>query len=188
VNGRTAALLLLSAVFCAQIAAPVFMIAQREKVLRRGETFRFRCAPVDPADAFRGRYVAIRLESNTAPAAVDFAYGQRVFVTVETDANGFAQFTGARPDRPDGYAWIRTRARWSHMKGRTQVDPTMNRFYMEESEAPRAEAEWREATRWNRTNHTAAVVARVYRGMAVIRDLEIDGRPIRDVLRDPEPR
>lgn len=187
-NGRAAALLLLPAVFCAQVAAPVFMIARREKVLRRGETFRFRCAPVDPADAFRGRYVSIRLESNDAPAAVDFAYGQRAFVTIAADTNGFAQFTGVHRGRPDGDAWIRTRIQWRHTRGRVNFDSTMNRFYMEESEAPRAETAWREATRWNRTNHTAAVVARVHRGMAVIQDLEIDGRPIRDVLRNPGSR
>lgn len=183
-NGRTAALLLLSGALCAQIATPVFMIAQREKVLHRGEAFRFRCAPVDPADAFRGRYVAIRLESNSAPADAGFARGQRAFVTVAAGTNGFARFAGVRHARPDGDAWIRTRVSWSRLPTHTTFDTTMTRFYMEESEAPRAETAWRETTRWNRTNHTAAVVARVYRGMAVIQDLEIDGRPIRAVLRD----
>lgn len=180
---RTAGLLLLSGVLCAQIAAPVFMIAQREKVLRRGETFRFRCAPVDPADAFRGRYVAIRPESDSAPADADFARGRRVCAAVGTDTNGFARFVRVSAAPPEGDAWIRTRVTWHQIRERTSIDTAMNRFYMEESEAPHAEAAWREVTRWNRTNHTAAVVVSVYRGMAVIRDLEIDGRPIREVLR-----
>ena len=41
-----------------QIAAPASMILRRERALDRGERFLFRTAPVDPYDAFRGRYVA----------------------------------------------------------------------------------------------------------------------------------
>ena len=184
-NLRALLSFLLPAVFLAQVGTPVFMIAQREKVLRRGEEFRFRSAPVDPYDAFRGRFVRVNVASNrvaTAEAAA-YARGERVHVTVTNDADGWAHFAAVSRRRPDGHAWIRTRVEW--VDGRHVVfDTTMHRFYMEETEAPAAEVAVRDAARRGATNRTAAIVARVRDGLAVMTDLELDGRPIRDVLHE----
>ena len=40
-----------------QIITPLSMIIKRESVLKNGGQFKFKTAPVDPYDAFRGRYV-----------------------------------------------------------------------------------------------------------------------------------
>ena len=53
-----------------------------------------------------------------------------------------------------------------------------DRFYMEEKLAP--EAEW--ASR--RDKQGGVAVVRVWRGLGVIEDLELGGRPIRDVARE----
>ncbi len=175
----------LPAVFLAQLGTPVFMIAQREKVLRRGAEFRFRVAPVDPYDAFRGRFVWIGGTSNrvTKADASTYARGERVYATVARGEDGFARFATVSRRRPDGHDWIRTRV--EHASGReVAIDTTFHRFYMEESEAPAAEAAVRDASRRTATNRTAAVVVRVRDGLAVITDLEIDGRPVREVLRE----
>jgi len=176
---------LLPALFLAQVGTPVFMIAQREKVLRRGEEFRFRVAPVDPYDAFRGRFVWIGGTSNrvTTADAATYARGERVYATVARGEDGFALFSDVSRRRPDGHDWIRTRV--EHASGHyVAVDTTLHRFYMEESEAPAAEIAVRDAARRDATNRTAAVVVRVRNGMAVMTDLELDGRPIRTVLRE----
>ena len=52
---RRISVILLVLVCAVQVAVPVAMIARREIALRQGETFLFRCAPVDPVDFFRGR-------------------------------------------------------------------------------------------------------------------------------------
>jgi len=172
-------------VFLAQVGTPVFMIAQREKVLRRGGEYRFRVAPVDPYDAFRGRFVWIGGASNrvTTADAATYTRGERVYATVERGTDGFARFAAVSRRRPDGHDWIRTRV--EHASGRdVTIDTTLHRFYMEESEAPSADAAFRDAARRTATNRTAAVVVRVRDGLAVITDLEIDGRPVRDVVRE----
>jgi predicted thioesterase len=177
--------LVFAAVALAQLGTPVFMIAQREKVLRRGEEFRFRAAPVDPYDAFRGRFVRVNVASNRIAAADAAAYarGERIHVTVTNDADGWAHFAAASRRRPEGHAWIRTRVEW--VDGRhVAFDTTMHRFYMEETEAPAAETAVRDITRRDATNRTAAIVARIRDGLAVMTDLEIDGRPVREVLRE----
>ncbi len=56
--------ILIAAFFCVallQIYTPVSMIIARESTLKEGVLFRFKTAPVDPYDAFRGRYVALRV-------------------------------------------------------------------------------------------------------------------------------
>ena len=41
----------------AQLTVPAWMIVSHERTLLTGKVFKFRTAPVDPYDAFRGRYV-----------------------------------------------------------------------------------------------------------------------------------
>jgi uncharacterized membrane-anchored protein len=59
------ALMLFAVLSFFQLGMPVWMIANREMTLRDGKQFRFRVAPVDPYDAFRGRFVALQLSPNT---------------------------------------------------------------------------------------------------------------------------
>ena len=53
--------------FAVQIAVPVYMIVNREKTLVLGKQFKFHTVPVDPYDAFRGRYVALAVQQDSAP-------------------------------------------------------------------------------------------------------------------------
>src|SRR3954471_20230923 len=95
-------LIVLFLVALAQLAVPGSLIWKREQTLRRGSVWKFRTAPVDPVDAFRGRYIALEFEIETheiaaAPTVED---GDPVFVTLRLDAEGFAeidQVTTARP-------------------------------------------------------------------------------------------
>ena len=61
-------------VVCAvQLAVPALMIRTYEATLERGRPYKVRCAPMDPADAFRGRYVWLSLE---VPAPEGYAEGE----------------------------------------------------------------------------------------------------------------
>ena len=72
----------------AQLAVAGGAIVKSELALRTGEAFRFRIQPVDPVDAFRGRYVAIRFAVDRAPAPDDLKVksGKHVFLPIEIDA------------------------------------------------------------------------------------------------------
>ena len=58
-----------------QLAVAGRAIVISELTLRSGEVYRFRIQPVDPVDAFRGRYVAVRMAENRAPVAGDLEIG-----------------------------------------------------------------------------------------------------------------
>ncbi|NLF23782.1 MAG: GDYXXLXY domain-containing protein [Lentisphaerae bacterium] len=193
----------------AQFGVMGHMIIRRELTLRRGRVCRFLTAPVDPYDAFRGRYVALgSAESNSALCDREYARGARIYAVVGEGTNGLSVIERLVP-RPDAEAvCIRTRvvscwpeyrqhpastngaARRGRSPGAGTV-PTGNyhvryarpfdRFYMDEKLAPEAEKAYLEASR--RGRQEGVVVVRVWRGLAVIEDLELGGRPIRDVAR-----
>ncbi|MBD3853743.1 MAG: GDYXXLXY domain-containing protein [Acidobacteria bacterium] len=58
--GQRLRLALFTVVALVQLTVAGGAIVRSELALRTGEAFRFRIQPVDPVDAFRGRYVAIR--------------------------------------------------------------------------------------------------------------------------------
>ena len=46
----------------AQLGVILFQIVNYERILKEGEVFYFKVLPLDPYDAFRGRYVSLRFE------------------------------------------------------------------------------------------------------------------------------
>jgi uncharacterized membrane-anchored protein len=180
----------------AQIAVPLRMIQQRETVLRKGELFRFKTEPIDPADPFQGRYVWLRIEesyvriSKQETDAVD--YKETGYASISTDEQGFAQFTSWSSEKPENHPnYLKTKARgqsvrWEEIPDddkRTRIhqglriDIPFTRFYMDEAKAPRAEILAREATR----NEDCWVEVRILNGKAVIEDVIAEGRSLRDL-------
>lgn len=175
----------------AQFAIPFRMIHDREEVLRKGELFRFKTRPIDPADPFQGRYVRLSFENNYIPCAKedqsDLDYKTPVFVLLETNQHGFAQFSQMNREKPETDIYLKTRYRgnrrqWnSKTKKHTflgdQIDIPFDRFYMDEAKAPRAEIIARDATR--ETN--CWVNVRIYEGKAVIEDVFVKGESLREL-------
>ena len=179
---KTKSLLFLFAVaVILQLAVPAAMIAKRERVLRDGRAFKFRTAPVDPADAFRGRYVALNLEQNrmAVPLGSDYARGQKVYAVLMEDDAGFATITDLRPERPDTGPYLATRIRYVYNTN-AFLDLPFDRFYMEEDAAPAAEKAYWEHSR--RTNTAAYIQVRIQNGFGVTENLFINDTPIRDFL------
>lgn len=163
-----------------QLATPAYLVARHERTLRDGEVFRFHTAPVDPYDAFRGRYVALAVEPNRVKLddpAQSFKHRQKIFVTLDRDADGFATLRGANVSRPKKGAYLSARAWGVDHEGYLRVRLPMDRYYLPEDEAPEAERAYREHSRVGQ--RTAEVQVRVLRGEGVIEDLVVDGRPIR---------
>ena len=167
---------------CLQIIVPVSMITKRESTLRNGIEFRFKTAPVDPYDAFRGRYVALRVEVNKVgkPAGMDLKYGQKVFAQLATDESGLAKVSGILLEKPKNPAYLIATVAYP-----TGNDVTINlpidRYYMEENAAPRAEQVYREHSR--RDKQDAYVTVRVMDGFAVVEGLYVGDHRIEDLVR-----
>lgn len=165
----------------AQLGVPAWMVVNHEETLRTGELFKFRTMPVDPYDAFRGRYVSLRIETDALPipSGEQWKNGQEVFALIETDATGFSKLGGLRAQRPDGRPYLTVRV--NQIMGQTAyVRVPLDRYYMEESLAPAAEKAYREHTRTPERN--AYITVRVRDGLGVIEDLCVDGVPIHEFV------
>ena len=179
-KGRILLGLLGLAIF-AQLAVPASMILKRERTLAHGQAFKFRTAPVDPYDAFRGRFVALGFDQNAvdAPPGHDFARGQTVHVLLAEDADGFATLGELRRERPDAAPYLTTKI--LYVGGDVvHLRLPFDRFYMDEDAAPAAERAYRQNSA--SSNRNAYVQVRIEKGFAVLEDLYVDGTPIRNYL------
>lgn len=179
---------LLGLAIAAQLAVPASMILKRERVLARGQAFKFRTVPVDPYDAFRGRYVALAFDrtSVAVPPGCDFRRGQKVHALLAESEDGFAFFSEIRRERPGTEPYLTTTIQYLSGTNAFLRLP-FERFYMDEYEAPEAERVVRNNS--VRSNQNAYVQVRIENGFGVIEDLFVAGTPIRDYLdQNPAPR
>lgn len=177
----------LLALFAVQLAVPAGLIAKHEVVLRHGVAYRFRTQPVDPYDAMRGRYVALRFaqeENVPLDVASGCERGDRVHAVLGEDEHGFARIEVVTRDRPRDRASMPVDVVYVH-QGKVRVRFPFDRFYMNEKLAPTAERAYAEATRVTATNSYAVV--RVLNGTAVIEQVVVGGIPISDAARARSP-
>lgn len=166
-----------------QLIIPLSMITKREAVLKDGVQFKFKTAPVDPYDAFRGRYVALRIEADSVPVprGMEFHHGQSVYALIGTDENGFARFTSLAASKPAGTPCIQARVRY--VSGdKVQLDLPIDRYYMEEKAAPAAERIYRQHS--GQDKQDAYVSVRVKDGFVVIEALYVGGERIEEAVKN----
>ncbi|MEW6100739.1 MAG: GDYXXLXY domain-containing protein [Candidatus Omnitrophota bacterium] len=166
----------------AQVVTPLSMIATRESVIKNGAQFKFKTAPIDPYDAFRGRYVALQIEGDYVPTVmgVKLTHGESVYALIDIDSEGFAKFTSVLTKRPREKPYMQAKVR--HISGdKVYLDLPIDRYYMEEKSAPIAERIYRRHTQRNRQD--AYVVVRIKDGFAVIENLFVGGQKIEDAVK-----
>jgi uncharacterized membrane-anchored protein len=175
---QTLILTLFGVLALAQLATPAWMIADRELTLRQGESFKFRTAPVDPYDPFRGRYVALRLDpdSGVISASTEIDYDQRAYAVLERDDEGFARISEIRLDPPEDGACIRVKISGVSDATASVLWP-VDRYYMDERLAPEAERAYF-ARSTERDERKAHVTVRVRSGKVVLEELYIEDVPI----------
>ena len=180
-------LALFALVCAAQLGIPLTMAYRYERALREGALYRFRTEPVDPVDAFRGRYVAIRLRLEV-PDDLDRRSGETVHATLARDPQGFAVARAVTGEAPASGDWIEGKIGGPVYEPQlpgveptgpprrlgTRIDVPLDRYYMEEGKAPAADRIWTEG---QRQAETVARV-RVRHGVAAIEGLDVNGVPI----------
>lgn len=182
--------LIIGLFFCVafvQIITPLSMITRRESVLKNGEQFKFKTAPVDPYDAFRGRYVALRIKEDNvkAPQALRLNPDQSVYALIAVDEQGFGKFTTLTINKPRGVPYIR--AKVGYVSGdKVHLDLPIDRYYMEEKAAPVAERIYRQHIRQDKLD--AYVLVRIKDGFAVIEALYVGGKRIEEAVKNAEKR
>ncbi len=165
-----------------QLGMPVSMILRQEKILQSGKEFKFRTQPVDPFDAFRGRYVALHLQEDYGVkiAGLDYNQGQKVLVQIVAGDDGFAKFGVVARSAPKDTAFIK--AKVSYVRGdKVYLDLPVDRYYMEESKAPKAEELYRQHSSGQVSD--AYVVVRIIDGEPVVKALYVAGKPVEELLK-----
>lgn len=172
-----------AAVVVTQWAAPLSMIFRSERVLSEGQAFKFKTAPVDPYDAFRGRYIALSFADAEVPinAGEDFAYNTEVYATLETGPDGYAKFTRLSQGPPAAGAYLKVRTMWRSPDNKMHLTLPFDKYFMPESLAPQAEDAYRKHNLRSGPRDAYAVV-RVRAGVGVIENVFLGDKPILDVV------
>ena len=186
---RIRRLLFAGAVLC-QLAAPAWMILQREWTLRDGVGVKFKVEPLDPKDAVLGRHVRFRIPASEVvlDEAVDRPSMVRSYAVVEMDGEGFGHFGAFREEPPETGVYLGVWVRRSGKKG--AIEAPFDRFYLPEDLAPEAgKAAWDAGGSGKEEAH---VLLRVHEGFGVVENLYVGDIPVLDYLKahrelKPEP-
>lgn len=168
-----------------QLLIPVSMIYQHESTLSSGTMYKFKTAPVDPADVFRGKYVALRFDANEAhgETGIDWASTNEVYALIETATDGFAHFPMVLLEPPINADYLTVKV-FRTQGSRIFLTLPFDRYYLPEDLAPQAEQAYREHSRTG--NRDAYVTVVIKDGSGVISNLYISDKPILEFLRSGE--
>jgi len=170
----------------AQLFVPAKMIWDREDIIKSGTEHKFKTAPIDPNDPFRGKYITLRYADNSIEVKNGGTWNvdERVYVSFKTDADGYSVINSISKEEPtDNSDYLKTKV-WIQPRKNNKVltiEYPFERYYMEESKAYDAELAYRE-TRRDTSRMTYALV-NIKNGGAVLRDVLIDGVPIREIVK-----
>lgn len=158
----------------AQLGVIVFQIASYERILKEGEVFYFKVLPLDPYDAFRGRYVSLRFENvNKAPLSEGEAdNGQSKGYAILEHRDSIDAIKEVRFTKPSSGSFLEVDVNFiNHDKSgqkSTNISLPFERFYMREEIAPKAEQVMRV-----RSGVTVNAKLRVLNGKGVIEELMV---------------
>ena len=167
-----------------QLYVPGKMIYVQEKVMMTGNEFKFKAAPIDPNDPFRGKYITLQFEASTFTVknTNEWTHGQEVFVLIQPDSNGYAKIQSVSNERPGNDAdYVKAKIGYvDEINSNLMINYPFDRFYMEESKAQPAEDLYRKSI--TDSTQIAYALVNVKNGEAVIKDVMINGKSIADLV------
>lgn len=179
-------IMIFAVVALAQLGVPAAMVWQREQTLKQGRVWKFRTAPVDPVDAIRGRYIALRFATEEFDAPVKFESGNKsVYAVLKQNTDGFAEVDHLTTEAVETDDVVPVESAWWY-GGKQHVRFPFSKFWVAEANAPAAERAYIENNRRDKQN--AYVTVRVRRGDAALDQLFIDNEPLSEYLRSHSPR
>jgi uncharacterized membrane-anchored protein len=177
-NNRKLILVAFFAVALVQLYIPAKMILDREKILSSGRELKFRAAPVDPNDPFRGKFIVLNFVNNTIDiqGKNEWKMNEPIYVILSDGPDGFAEIKSVSKEKPSGNQDF-VKAKVGNLMfdddKKLTIEYPFQRFYMEETKAPLAEREYNKAS-LDSTRTTWALVS-IKDGEAVLKDVMIDG-------------
>lgn len=168
-----------------QLYVPASMIIEKETTLKKGTAYKFKTAPVDPYDPFRGKYVWLDFRNDWVNVASTDFYkrNETVYATVVNDSEGFAQIASVsriKPQEGIDYMQVKTKNKAFENSQKLRVEFPFDRLYMEESKAYEAETSVRVAQR--DTSHQTYALVKIYKGNAVLENVYIDDTSLKEFV------
>lgn len=162
------------------------MIFSREEVMDEGTEYRFKVAPVDPNDPFRGKYIYLNFEDNAyiVEDESEWYRGEPAYVLFYNDEEGFAKIRSVQKFPPVTESnYLETTIDNVIVDDSTKlyVDYPFTRFYMEESKAFAAEIIYQKSLR--DTSQVTCALVSINNGEAVLKDVLINDISIRELAR-----
>lgn len=174
-------LIAFAATALAQLIIPAQMVFENEMAYTSGTEYKFKTEPVDPNDPFRGKYINLNFEADEiAMPEGEWGYGDKGYVVLGKDRQGFAKIDKLLRDEPSEGNYIPVEANYNY-NGKVRITYPFSRFYMEESKAYDAETAYREYSR-DTTKLPAYAVVSVRGNVAVVKDVIINGQRIQDYV------
>lgn len=168
---------------CIQLFVPAKMIFDGELILANGKEFKFRTAPVDPSDPFRGKYLTLQYkEDHYFSMGETWNTGEKVYVELFTDTDGYAAIqyiTKSQPVESKDYVIAKVDYQ-DTAQDLVYIHYPFDRFFVEESKAEAAEKRYNEQQSDSSTVTYALV--NVKQGNALLKDIQINGRSILEMV------
>lgn len=163
-----------------QLAVPLYMAWRWEDILQTGHRFYWQIGPVDPYDAFKGRYMELRFKENSAPGNTELASGQMVFAIIAENAEGQAYISKVSTTRPETGYYVKATV-YAQGNNTLHVSLPFTRYYLPEELAPAAEAAYRESA----GKQTGMAAVRIKDGYGVVEQLYIGNQTLWEFLQQP---
>ena len=167
---------------------PSQIIWKKEKILLNGKVFKFQTQPIDPVDPIRGRYVQLNYKADTFLCSknLNIGYGDRIYVELTTNKNGFAEIRNISKHIPQGAeTYVEGRASsFAEVPGDSSknfivISYPFEEYYLDEYNAQEVD---RSINLRVGEHHNCYAEVSVYKGDAVIKDLNIDGLTVQQFL------
>ena len=187
-NSKKIILIAFVLVALVQIYVPAKIILDRAIVLSSGKEFKFKTAPIDPSDPFRGKYINLNFNENTVEIQnkETWTNGETVFVLLTTDNNGFAKIKSVSKTKPlDNQDFLKAKVDFIIYDGsKLSIEYPFDRFYMEESKAYDAELTYNRVL--PDTSQVAYALVNIKNGESVLKDVMINGISIVEIVKQDQ--
>lgn len=186
-KSRNLIIVLFILVALVQLYVPTKMILDSQNVLKNGVAYKFKAAPVDPNDPFRGKFITLRYkeESFTVSDENQWERKEPIYVVLEENDTGFVQIKNIVKSKPKNTSeFVKATIQYASrdQSNKVQIAYPFDRFYMEESKAPEAERVYNKAAR-DVNKHTTYAIVYVKDGNAVLDDVMIDAISIKEIVK-----
>jgi uncharacterized membrane-anchored protein len=164
-----------------QLSIPIKMIYDSEVTKKEGTEFKFKTVPIDPTDYLRGKYIILSYDIEIHESQdTTFVREDQVYVLLKHGKNGFAEIASLHHEAPENETDYVVAEVQSHYAGRIHLQFPFDRYYMNENKAQDAELAYAEYSK--KDAKPAYAVVAVRNGNAVVKDVIIDGVPIKDYV------